>query len=439
MRIELEIPDAILHQLLDGVSLPDVVRVRNEVSTPPGIVDIAEAVCAALARADARSLFVPGQRVAVAVGSRGISRLADIVTALIYELRAWQLEPFIVPAMGSHGGASAAGQKEVLARLGVTPDRVGAPIISNMETVIVGETADGMPVHVDRFAAAADAIVVVNRVKSHTAYRGPYESGLAKMIAIGLGKQAGAAATHARGFGEIARAVPAMAAVALSHSPIRFGLAVLENAREEPFKLEVLRHDRILEEEPALLEQARSTLARLPADALDVLVIDAIGKNISGDGADPNVTGRYPTPFASGGPRISKQVVLSLDDASDGNANGLGMADFTTVRAVRSTNLANTYPNSITSTVSGPVALPMILPCDRLAIAAAVLTCNAVGRPIRLARIANTLCLEELWLSEAALTHSSRDSQLHQMGDPQPMAFDTEGNLLDLAGSAVSR
>src|SRR3989440_7910353 len=370
MRITFEVPETILHQLLDPVPIPQVARVRNDAPVPSPIEDISAAVHEQMQLADAQHMFQAGQRIAVGVGSRGIGRLPEIVAALIRELRALGTDPFIIPTMGSHGGATAEGQRDVLTHLGVTPESIGAPIESQMETVEIGRAADGTAVRLDRLALAADDIVFVARVKPHTAFRGMYESGLAKMIAIGLGKQAGAAACHARGFGEMARMVPALAEVALARAPIRFGLAVLENAYDEPYKLVVVPAQRILAEEPALLDEARRAMPRIPFDSLDVLVIDEIGKNISGDGADPNITGRYATPDASGGPEVNKQVVLDIADASGGNANGIRLADFTTVRAARKMDLGRTYPNALTSTVARPVALPMVLPSDRLAWAA---------------------------------------------------------------------
>lgn len=376
---------------------------------------------------------------AIGVGSRGISRLRDIVTALVGELSSWGLRPFIFPAMGSHGGATASGQLEMLTHLGVTESRVGAPIESQMDTAVVGRTPDGMPVHLDRRALAADAIVFVARIKPHTAFRGPYESGLAKMIAIGIGKQAGAAATHARGFGDMADMVPAMARVAIERAPIRFGLGVIENARDEVCRVVLVPADRVLDEEPPLLDQAREAMARLPFEFIDVLVIDRIGKDISGDGADPNITGRYPTPYASGGPTVNKMVVLDLTEASGGNGTGIGIADFTTQRFARKLDLGRTYPNALTSTVPGPVKLPMTLPGDRLALAAAVLTCNAVGRQPRLVRIADTLHLGSLWISEVMLGEAGEHPHLRLIEAPRSLDFDAAGNLRDLAGDmAVS-
>jgi hypothetical protein len=436
MRIEFEVPEDILHHLLDPVAIPRMARVRYEMVTPPPIDDIAAAVREQAQAAGAPALIKSGQRIAVGVGSRGIGRLPEIVAALVAELRALGAEPFIVPTMGSHGGATAGGQQEVLEHLGVTEGSVGAPILSSMETVEVGQTDEGTPVRVDRNAMGADGIVFVARVKPHTAFRGRYESGLAKMIAIGLGKQSGAALTHARGFGHMAEMVPKMAALALDKAPILFGLGVLENAHDQPYKLVGVPAPRILSDEPALLEEARRAMPRLPFDALDILVIDEIGKNISGDGADPNITGRYPTPDASGGPQVNKQVVLDLTTATGGNANGIGTADFTTVRAASKMSFGATYPNALTSTVPRPVALPMALPSDRLAFAAALLTCNAVGREPRLLRLKNTLSLGEFAVSEALLDEVGTNPALRIVADPAPVAFDPDGNLADLAAAA---
>lgn len=435
MQLTFEVPDEILHHLLDPIPLPRMARVHYDLDAEPAIDDIDAAVADQLRRPEVRRLIKPGQRIAIGVGSRGIGKLAEIVTALVRQLQALDARPFIIPTMGSHGGATPEGQREVLAHLGVTEARVGAPVVSQMETVEVGRTPDNIPVRLDAEALAADGIVFVGRVKPHTAFRGTYESGLAKMIAIGLGKQSGAAACHAAGFGDMARRVPLLAEIAIAHAPIRFGLAVLENAHDEPYKLVAVPADRILAEEPALLEEAKLAMPKVPFDSVDVLVIDAIGKDISGDGADPNISGRYATPYASGGLRINKQVVLDLTHATDMNANGLGMADFTTVRAARKMDWGRTYPNALTSTVAQPVALPMVLPSDRLALAAALLTCNAVGRDPWLLRIADTLHLEHFWVSASLLDQVREHPALSVVEGPCEPVLDEEGNLRDLGKS----
>ncbi len=440
MQITIDVPEEILHRLLDDVPIPDLVRVRYAIPTPAAIDDVAAAVAEQVAQPSIANMIRPGERIAIGVGSRGVARLPDIVAALVREIRQRGAEPFVVPSMGSHGGATSAGQIDVLRRLGVTEARVGAPIISDMATEEVGRTDDGIPVRLDRNALGADGIIFVARVKPHTAFRGTYESGLAKMIAIGLGKQSGAAACHAAGFGDMARRVPALAAIAIARAPLRFGLAVLENAHDEPYKIVAVAAKHTLQAEPALLDEAKAAMPRIPFDELDVLVIDQIGKNISGDGADPNITGRYPTPFATGGPRVAKQVVLDLTAETDGNANGLGTADFTTVRAVKKASLGQTYPNGLTSTVVGPTAIPMILPTDRLAFQAAILTCNAVGHAPRLVRIANTLRLGEFAVSTELLNDVADHPHLEIVDGPAaPPPFDSEGNLRDLGFPAEVR
>ncbi|HEX6507472.1 MAG TPA: lactate racemase domain-containing protein [Chloroflexota bacterium] len=436
MHLKLDVPEDVLSQLLDPVSIPPLARVRQHIETPPALRDVEAAVGDAIKQSWAESMLRPGDSVAIGVGSRGIGRLPEIVSAVVRELRARGAEPFIVPAMGSHGGATAEGQRAALEHLGVTEESVGAPIRSQMRTDVIARTPSGAQVHMDSLALRADGIIFIARIKPHTAFRGPYESGLAKMIAIGLGKQAGAAATHALGFGEMARAVPEMAREALRAAPVRFGLAVLENAFDLPYKIQAIPADRMLAEEPVLLEEARAAMPRIPFDELDVLIIDRIGKNISGDGADPNITGRYPTPYASGGPAVNKQVVLDLTDASAGNANGVGTADFTTLRLARKMSLAATYPNALTSTVPRPVAIPMVLPSDRYAIAAAILTCNAVVDPPRIVRIVDTLHLEEFWVSSSLLTTAEGRRPLELVEAPAQLPLDAEGNISDVADGA---
>jgi hypothetical protein len=230
----------------------------------------------------------------------------------------------------------------------------------------------------------------------------------------------------------MARQVPERARVSLEARPICFAVASLENADDVPFKIVAVPASRILSEEPSLLEEARLAMPRIPFDQLDVLVIDRIGKDISGDGADPNITGRYATPFATGGPSVTRQVVLDLTAATAGNANGIGTADFITVRAARKVDLGKTYPNALTSTVPGPVKLPMILPSDRLAFAAALLTCNAVGREPTLVRITDTLHLQRFWISESLLDQALAGDDVEVMGTPDGALFDGEGNLLYL-------
>src|ERR671917_1084330 len=378
-----------IEELLGNVEPPAGALVEQSVDSPPALTDIRAAVGEAL-----RSVEIPEGSVAIGVGSRGVGKVGEVVAALVGYLKEAGAEPFVVPAMGSHGASTAEGQARVLAHLGVSEERIGCPVRTTMETVKLGETPAGVAVFMDRNAHEADSVIVVNRVKPHTAFRGTVESGPTKMLAIGLGKQKGAHAIHFAGWGEIHRTIPQAARVMVETGRFAFGLAVVENADEEPCRVAAIPAGRFEEAEAPLLEEAKRNLLRLPFDALDVLVVDEIGKNISGDGADPNVTGRFPTTAASGGPRIERVVFLGLTEETGGNANGLGMADVVNERLVAAMDRPSTYMNALTSTAPQPVKIPMTMPTDELAIAAALTMCAGVmSSEARLVRIQNTLRL----------------------------------------------
>jgi hypothetical protein len=415
-----------IEELLGNVEPPAVALVEQRVDSPPALKDIQAAVGEAL-----RSVELPTGKVAVGVGSRGVGRISDVVAALVGFLKEAGAEPFVVPAMGSHGASTAEGQADVLRHLGVSEERVGCPVRATMEAQKIGDTPGGVSVYMDQNALEADAVVVVNRIKPHTAFRGTVESGPTKMLAIGLGKQKGAYSIHAAGWGRIHETIPEAARVAVESGKVAFGLAVLENADEEPYRVAAVPAEKLEESEAPLLEEAKRKLMRLPFDDLDVLVIDQIGKNISGDGADPNVTGRYPTPFASGGPNVERMVFLDLTPETGGNANGLGAADVVTERLVSKMDPPATYLNALTSTTPYPVKIPMTMPTDRMAIAAALAMTAGVSPPnARLVRIQNTLKLRQMWVSEALLKEARDDERLRTLEDVSPMDFDQDGSLL---------
>jgi hypothetical protein len=371
--------------------------------------------------------IAPGARIAIAVGSRGITGQPALVGVLAGAIRAAGGDPFIVPAMGSHGGATGAGQESMLRGMGIGDQ---APIASSMEVEKIGTTKNGLPVFVDTNAWKADGIVVVNRVKPHVGFRGAYESGLMKMLAIGLGKQQGAEICHNLGFGRMAENVPAIGRVVLASGKVLFGVAILENAYHETCRLEVLDPKGIDEQEPALQEQAKSLLPSFPTDRLDVLIIDEIGKNISGTGFDNNVVGRFHTPFASGGPSITRIAALDLTEESHGNANGIGILDFTTQRLFEKMIFEQTYPNSLTSTVPMSVKLPMVLASDLRAVQAAIKTCNIPRwEDVRLARIRNTLSLGQIEVSENVAAEIAGNTDVEIVGRPYDLPFDQSGHL----------
>lgn len=418
--------------LLDPIPVPRMVRVRQRFDRPVVRDPEAELVSGLRAKGVLAGLK-KRMSIAVTVGSRGITNQPLLVKTLVRELKAAGAEPFIIPAMGSHGGATAAGQRSMLEGMGFTEKEMGAPIRATMDTVVIGESANGLPVYIDRYASEADGIVIINRIKPHVAFRGPYESGLMKMLAIGLGKQKGADICHELGFGRMAENIPALGRVTLASGRILFAVGTLENAYHETSRIEVLRAGEVESREPFLQEEAKRLSPKLHLDELDVLIIDEIGKDISGTGFDTNVVGRYHTPYISGGPSITRILVLDITDVSHGNANGLGIVDFTTRRAYEKFDFENTYPNSLTSTVPASVKLPMVLKSDRQAMQAAIKTCNIPDKTtVRMARIKNTVTLGEIEVSENLLdeVRANPYMEIDTRSAPAELPFDGEGNIL---------
>lgn len=419
----------ILQELLKDIPVPKMAKVKVKFDDAK-IDDLEFDLLEKLQRGQVVKSIKPGMEIAVAVGSRGLDRIIELTAVTVKFLKSLGAKPFIVPSMGSHGGATAEGQRAVLEHLGITKEAVGAEIRSSMEVVEVGRLANGLPVYVDKFALQADGIVVINRVKPHTAFRGPVESGIMKMISIGLGKQKGAEACHQMGFKHMAENVPAMAKVIMEKTPFLFGVATVENAFDKIAIVEVLTPDEVIAKEPDLQKKAKSLLPKLFFDHLDVLVIDEIGKNISGDGMDPNITGRYPTPYATGGPDVNKMVVLDVTPQSEGNANGVGTADFTTQRLLDKMDREGTYANGLTSTVVAPTKIATTLPNDKMAFQAAVKTCNILNfNYVKLVRIKNTLVLSEIEVSEGLLEYVRSHPNMEQITDLNEISFDEKGNL----------
>ncbi len=368
------------------------------------IADIPGRVKDEFAKTNLQGVIKPGSKIAVAAGSRGIANIAEIVKAAVAELKNLGAEPFIVPAMGSHGGATAEGQKKVLNSLGITEEEMGAPIRSSMEVIQVGTNEEGVPVYLDKNAAESDGIFVINRVKAHTDFDAPIESGLVKMIAIGLGKHKGCVALHTHG---LATNIPKAAAIVLKQGFVLGGLAILENSKEETTYLEVVKAQDFLIREKELLKKAKTLMAKLPFKALDVLVVKTMGKAISGTGMDTNVLGRLrveglPEPDDI---KIKRVVVLNLANNSYGNALGVGLADLTTKRLVDSIDFDAMYANVISTSFLERGKIPIYLPTDKEAIDTAIKTAGPVTEEnIRLCIIKNTLELEELIVSESLLS-----------------------------------
>ena len=411
---------------------PSMLPVRQRFEAPQ-LGDVARATAEALEPLRAR--VTTGMTVAVTAGSRGIHDKAAVVRSAGEWLRSVGAEPFVVPAMGSHGGATAEGQVTMLAELGMTEQSLGMPIHATMDTVDLGRVPDGPTAYLDRYAAAADAILVINRVKAHTDFKGDIESGLAKITAIGLGKQRGAEGIHRYGPANLGSWIPKVARRIIDTGKVLGGLAILENAFDRAARIDLVEPDQIGgPREQELLREAKGLMATLPFDHLDVAVIDVMGKDKSGSGMDTNVIGRMMIRGSAefDRPNITNIAVLDVSDASHGNAIGLGLADFIPFRILERINLRSCYINAMTSGLGGPQRgqIPMAMPTDRDAVAAAILTCGRADlENARVVRMPDTLDLEHLLVSESLRDQVEADDALEIVGDGAPMSFDDEGQI----------
>lgn len=410
--------------------LPSWALIRNRMD-PTEVEEIDAAVAAALETVADR--LPPGRRVCLALGSRGIDRIAEVTRATVAVLRSRGLEVFAVPAMGSHGGATAEGQLAVLASLGIREDTIACEIRSSMATVRIGEVEDGVPVFMDRHAIEdADFVIPINRVKPHTDFSGPVESGLLKMIAIGLGKQRGADTFHGEGFATFARLIPAVAAFTLRRVPIPFGLALLENGHARIRRIEAVPSESMFERERELLVEAEGYLARLPLAALDVLVLDRIGKDVSGLGMDSNVVGRYYRGPTGREPAIQRIIVRDLTDETEGNAVGIGMADVVLRRAAERMDTAKTYMNCITARTPEGARVAMTVDTDRQALDVAIACCLKVqAATARIVRMLDTKHLEWFYASEPLLAELVATGHCVVTSPVAPIGFDSGGQLID--------
>ncbi len=411
---------------------PEMALVRQKLHAEK-LEDIPASVDKALQGLQLASIVKRGESVAVAVGSRGISHISLIVSECLKSLKEVGLEPFIVPAMGSHGGNTSEGERLVLARLGITESFLDTPIVAAADVVEIGTLDIGIPMLMDRRAAEADHIVVINRVKPHTKFRGLIESGLTKMLTIGLGKGQGAALYHRAAVQHTFVILQDAAQNILGNRSVLFGLAILEDGYRNVSRVRAVRSESWLESERALLEEARIMMPSIPFDPIDVLIIDEIGKEISGIGMDSNVTGRHRDIVGNffNAPHPRRIFVRDLSSESDGNANGIGLADVTTRRLVDALDLEKTYTNALTAISPEKAAIPMYFESDRECIEACLNTIGMV-RPeeARITRIKNTATLETLWVSRALESDVTSNPNLKILGEWQPMAFDKKDNLV---------
>ncbi len=417
------------------MAFPRVFRVRQRFHSTR-VEDIPAGVAREVARLDLSGRLKPGDSVAITSGSRGVANIAAITRSLAEELKKRGARPFIVPAMGSHGGGTAAGQRGVLERYGITEAAMGVPIRATMETLPIGETPEGIPVVLDRNVLEADHIAVVNRIKPHTDFDAEIESGLTKMLAIGLGKHQGAIRYHRanKRYGYY-RVLTGVAEVVRRRCSILLALGIVENGYDQTGMIEAMTSAELFDVEKRLLKVAKSWLARIPFDRGDLLLVDEMGKNVSGTGMDTNVIGRRAgagEPFA-GAPRFSRIVVRDLTPESYGNAIGVGMADVVTRRLVDKIDTRPTYVNALTSTNLESVRIPVTVDSDREALETAISTSGATsGEDCRMVWIRNTLKLDRLVASEALLDEVERHRDLQVLENLGELDFDGRGNLKNL-------
>jgi len=423
---------------IDGgldIPLPRMVPVRQKFDTTK-LASVTSAIQKQFQRKEIAAKIKPGMTIAVGCGSRGVANVREAATATVAEIKKLGGKPFIFPAMGSHGAGTAEGQRQVLAGYGVTEENVGCPVRATMETVELGKTKNGTPVYMDAYAAEAQGIVFVCRIKPHTNFRAPIESGVVKMMTIGMGKIRGATTLHTNGMDQFPDLLPEAAKLIMSKKPFLFGVGMIENAHDETMLVEAVPAETLFTREPDLQTIAKQQMGRLFFDAFDVLIVEEIGKNISGAGADPNVIGRNQRGIVGfDKPAITKIVMLDLTEPTHGNATGVGMADVVTMKLLNQIDFGATYANVIAATYLDGAAIPLVMNNSKEAIALAIKSVPRV-KPLdcKVIWIRNTLELTLIAISEALLDQVRGDKRFDILGEPEPFRFDAAGELLPLKG-----
>ncbi|KOO42980.1 lactate racemase domain-containing protein [Priestia koreensis] len=413
------------------MSLPKFAKIRQRFSAT-SITDIATCIEEEFQKQNATQKIQPGMEIAITVGSRGIANIPLIVKCVADEIKKREAVPFIIPAMGSHGGATAEGQVEVLEGLGVTEESTGCEIRSSMDVVEVGETSAGIPVYVDKYAYEADGIIVMGRVKPHTDFKSEIESGVLKMASIGMGKHKQALALHTYGIHGIRDMMPEVGKVAMANSKTLYGVGIVENAHEETAIIQMMDPLHIEEEEKMLLKKAFELMPSLPMKELDLLIVDEIGKNYSGTGMDTNIIGRIRVLGVKEpeSPSIKYVLASNLSDASHGNALGIGLADLTTKRLFNKLDLKKMNENVVTSTFLDRAKIPIVLDNDREAIAAALRANWGVeDEEARIARIPNTLHIGEMYVSQKVYEELKDHENIEIIEELMELSFDSDGYL----------
>ena len=418
-----------INEILDNIKLPQIMKVSQTFDNTK-LDDVEGDLNQKLIDKNIKDKIKPGMKIAITGGSRGISFYKELMKTIVSFVKKCGATPFIVPSMGSHGGGTSEGQENMLKKLGITKESVGCEIISSMDVVEVGRTSKDLPVYIDKNAANADGIILLNRVKLHTSFRGKYESGLIKMMSIGLAKRKGADMTHFLRYENMAENLVEVGKIALNNLNIICGVASIENGYNEVADLFVLNKDEILKEEPKILEKSKRLMPRIYLDDIDVLIVNEIGKNISGTGVDTNIVGRFHTNAASGGPNTVKLGFLDISEKSGGNGNGMGLADFVSKKFFRKIDFESTYINAITSTEPNSVKLPLVLDNDKYVFQGCVKLCGVKNiQDIKLVIINNTKELDEIYMSKSAFENAVDKSKVKKESELFDIPFDEEGNL----------
>lgn len=422
---------SIYDSLLADIEIPKFVKVRQDM--PDMHIDSVESgVRDALLRPGTLDRIRPGDSVCIAVGSRDVANIARITRAVCDSVKSVGAVPFIIPAMGSHGGAIAEGQRGILAGYGVTEETMGVEIRAAMDTVIIGKTPSGLDVHLDKYADAADYIIPIGRIKPHTDFRGKVESGLCKMMVIGMGKQQGAYICHKFGFSNMAENVIAIAEVIIAKKPNMFAVGLIENSFHQTYKIVTVPSEKVLAEEPGLLIEAKKMTGRIPFERVDALFVNQIGKDISGAGMDTNVVGRSAV-LGISKPFFQSIAVLDLTDKSHHNFGGLGYADVTTQRLYDKIDFEQTYPNGITCALAAGMKIPAVMPNDRLAFKFCLRMTTDIDleKGLRVVWIKDTLSLWEFYISESLIEDAKKTTSLTILSEPRSAVFDRDGNIAD--------
>lgn len=418
-----------INEILDNIKLPQIMKVSQTFDNTK-LDDVEGDLNQKLIDKNIKDKIKPGMKITITGGSRGISSYKELMKTIVSFVKKCGATPFIVPSMGSHGGGTSEGQENMLKKLGITKESVGCEIISSMDVVEVGRTSKDLPVYIDKNAANADGIILLNRVKLHTSFRGKYESGLIKMMAIGLAKRKGADMTHFLRYENMAENLVEVGKIAINNLNIICGVASIENGYNEVADVFVLNKDEILKEEPKILEKSKRLMPRIYLDDIDVLIVNEIGKNISGTGVDTNIVGRFHTNAASGGPNTVKLGFLDISEKSGGNGNGMGLADFVSKKFFRKIDFESTYINAITSTEPNSVKLPLVLDNDKYVFQGCVKLCGVKNiQDIKLVIINNTKELDEIYMSKSAFENTVDKSKVKKESELFDIPFDEEGNL----------